>query len=252
MVLQYENFIRKFRQDMRPYWVLYEGRSTKGKLAKSNYELENMEESLSYLENTIGYYEKGIFTIVTKASVNGKNNYVVSFQKGEVSNNQFHSGPQGFRQYGMPTFMDMYGLTDQLRARINQLEVENATLKIEKKQLEKEIEEAGVGSTLDTFLGSLAENMPTILPSIMGSQQPNAPAPPVPNSGIGSTQPKQKEDNGTFSYDRAIQCMMHMQKLYPQHRVDLMMLKLVNWMSTNKEMADPFINNLMNPDGQQG
>ncbi|MEO1413415.1 MAG: hypothetical protein AAFW73_26285, partial [Bacteroidota bacterium] len=68
-----DGFKQKFFRYTLPYWKVYRGGRAVGTIIEKNTQLENVEESWDFFEETMAHYAAGQYTVVILGSASSKN-----------------------------------------------------------------------------------------------------------------------------------------------------------------------------------
>lgn len=266
--MTFENLESVFKKGNRPYWVLYKGNS-KGivlaSMSSEEGEKPNIDDSWNYLQEMINEFDDGTYSIELKsAPSSSRGNPFITFQVGEGSNQRVSSnnavsttdtGGQPRNFLAGLDFKYFLERDTQQQQRIQDLQMELLRKEFKFEQMKRDAEQAGSPDVIGRVIG-LVEKNPKILARLFGGEEPARAAIGVLKSEKpidvqdeedfedGDDQEEADEQPGNISIDRAVNCLVRLQKVFPDLNVNQLLERLTDFCEENPKQARNLLGNL--------
>lgn len=225
-----------FKANKRPYYSLYSGTEVKqDKFIRRNEEVDDIDQAWSSLEETLNWYEDGIFHVFVTDKAKTSLGAHCNFRYGNPASGM----PTRINGAGGGGFSGLYGSPQEWLAE------QKRTWELEKRLDDLEASKSASLGHIDRFLENLVErpeiyNMIQMLGMKFLGSKPLPPAQPQPNrqpdnapNGMAATD--DLADDG-HDYDRIEPALDTLQKAMGVESADVIE-KLAAWANQNPEMA---------------
>lgn len=266
--MTFENLESVFKKGNRPYWVLYKGNS-KGvvlaSLSSEDGERPAIDDSWNYLQEMINEFDDGTYSIELKSAPSAsRGNPFLTFQIGEGgsprngNNNTTPISDTGGQPRNFLAGLDFkYFLErDSLQQqRIQDLQMELLRQEFRFNEMKRDAEQSNQPDVIGRVIG-LVEKNPKILSKLFGGEEPARAAigvlksekPIVDDPDMDDDKDDEFDDEdekpGNISIDRAINCLVRLQKVFPDLNVNQLLERLTDFCEDNPKQARNILGNL--------
>lgn len=252
MILDINNFRQKFIQDGYPYWRVYKGRNA-GKdslVIAVNTSVGNMEESWNLLQQALSLYPYGSVTVVAKSSPHAKDGIQSWVEWGQQPTPTGQPAIAGFNgpATSISGIEQMWNFSQsmfnsQVAPMIEGIKKDNEIQRL-KERIEA-LESEQPLTAKEKLIEGIADNVPTILQTIMGLLKPGQQLQPAIGT-LGQQQPEdQVNGEGNIDLNVIFNVAQDLSETFPEYDVNVLLINLAKFCKGNKDQATMVIKMIM-------
>lgn len=255
--MTFENLETVFKKSNKPYWYLFKGNTRGTVLASAFFEDEEPDNAKSWdqLAEIMREFDDGTYSVELRTTPNSsRNNPFITFQMGDApraSGSAQATAVAGAEPRGFMNGLSMQYFLEQNRrdwTEIQDLKMEVLKKDFELRQLKTEQDQKEQPDLIGRVFG-LVEKNPHILLRLLGDGPEAKAAIGVlkAEKPIGTTaKPADDQDEeeeyedeppGNISIDRAVNCLVRLQKVFPDRNVNQLLEDLTDFCEEDPEKA---------------